>query len=231
MGRMEKMKGFFVAFEGIDGAGKWTQLQATREWLEEMGKRVRWFSEPNDKVSPLARKIKNILNRNEEMPKDVMEFQRMYVVDRAQDVFVFVEPWLKERYICLAERFAMSTVAYGMLSGLPAQEFIDLHNQVLGKSMVWPNLTILLDLPAKIAVERIVKRSGRQGYFEKEKTLETVRQNYLSLVEYPEFKNAIAVVDASSDPNIVFNSVMNVINDVDLLPKIPQSGIEESGRR
>lgn len=210
---MGNTKGLLIAFEGIDGAGKFTQLQKTKEWLEDSwGFIVNWSSEPNDTSSPLGVMIRKILKRELPKPEDSLEFQRMYILDRAQDIFVYIKPNIeKEKHIYLIERFGLSTIAYGMLAGKPADFFIEMHKQVLGTSLIWPDLTILLDLPAKTAIERISKSRDTKQLFEKEKILEEVRENYLSLVKHQEFKDSIVVVDGSPEPNITFNKVMNVV--------------------
>jgi|SRR3989338_2840522 len=152
---MEKKKGLLISFEGIDGAGKRTQVIKTKEWLEELGEKVVWSSEPNDVSGVFGTQIRKILKHELSGPEDPIEFQRIYILDRAQDIFFFIKPALNEGKIYLMERFALSTIAYGMLSGKSADFFIEMHKQILGPSMIWPHLTILLDLPAKVAMERL----------------------------------------------------------------------------
>lgn len=111
------MRGLFVAFEGIDGAGKFTQIHRVMDWLEGLNYPVGWSSEPNDSLSPMGKHIRSVLKRKIDGPKDPVEFQRMYVLDRGQDTFCFIGPFLAEGGIYLIERHGLSTVAYGMLSG------------------------------------------------------------------------------------------------------------------
>jgi dTMP kinase len=224
------IRGFFIAFEGIDGTGKETQLLKTREWLERMypDRFVAWSSEPNDQSSPIGQTIRKILQHNEtfsalrtRVKENPIELQRMYVVDRAQDIFCFIEPVIRSGGIYLIERYGFSTIAYGMLSGEPAETFIELHKQVLGPSLVWPDLTVLIDISAETAVQRIKKRiddkklfdgvERAEELFEKQEMLERVRANYLSLVHHSEFKDNIAVVSGEQSKEKVFEDIKLII--------------------
>lgn len=206
------MRGFFIAFEGIDGCGKFTQLHKTRVWLEQLKFLTTWSREPNDISSPVGKAIKEMLKGERFQPKDPFEFQRLYVLDRAQDLFVFIDPWLsRPNSIYLIERFAFSTIAYGMLSGKPAQVFIDLHEEIIGPRMLWPDLNIILDVSAKEAIERICFNRKKWEFFEKQEMLEKVRQNYLSLADFPQFKDSTVVINSERSPYEVFEDVKTVV--------------------
>ncbi len=208
----EKMRGFFVAFEGIDGCGKFTQLHKTKTWIEKSGFITTWSSEPNEISSPLGKTIKAMLRGSILKPDDPVEFQRLYVIDRAQNIFTFIMPWLaKPKSVYLIERFALSTITYGMLSGKPAQVFIDLHEEVLGPQMLWPDLTILIDISAEEAIKRISQNREQSKFFEKQEELKKVRQNYLALADFPQFKDGIAVINGERNPDKIFEDVKTVL--------------------
>lgn len=210
------MAGFFVAFEGIDGAGKYTQLREARQWLEHLGYAVRWSSEPNDQSSPIGRLIRAMLRGDMSRTEDPVEFQRLYVIDRAQDIFCAIQPALASGMVYLIERYALSTIAYGMLSGAPTDVFFDLHRQVVGPAMRWPDLTILLDLPVEEAIQRKTAAGAMPQLFEKAAFLERVRQNYLTLTTAPLFRDRIAVINGSGDIATVAERVSKAIE-----PRLP----------
>lgn len=209
-----------IAFEGIDGAGKYIQLQKTKTWLEK--EVVECFvphsSEPADDT-PLGKAIRAMLKGTLAKPKDPFEFQRLYVLHRAELIATrarpFFEDCAKENIpaVLLKKRYAMSTVAYGMLSGRPPEDFIRLHEEIMGPQMIWPDLTILLDCPAKEAVRRIAARNGKPEYFEKVPTLEKVRENYLAACDVDPFKGKgrVMVVDGTPPENGVFENVQNAV--------------------
>ncbi|MEK7086769.1 MAG: dTMP kinase [Patescibacteria group bacterium] len=208
------MPGFFIAFEGIDGCGKFTQLEKTKKWLKELGFSVHSSSEPNEDY-PLGRTIKEMLRGKSKIPKpeSVLEFQRLYILDRAQSIICFIKPALEEpNSIYLIERFALSTFAYGMLSGETAEVFMNLHNETMGPAMLWPDLTILIDIPAKTAMRRINANRSETELFEKEKTLERVRRNYIFLLGHWFFKDKVILIDGEASEDEVFENVKRVVS-------------------
>jgi len=199
-----------IAFEGIDGSGKFTQLIRTKEWLMEQNIFVVHSSEPNDQSSPMGDHIRKILKGSKPHPGDPVEFQRMYVIDRAQDIFCFIRPALQEGEVYLIERYAFSTMAYGMLSG-PMETFFELHTSILGNSMIWPDMTIILDIPGEEGAKRRGKLPGNPQFFEKAELLEKVRQNYLEIAHHSIFRNSIVIINGSQPEEEVFQNVKSVM--------------------
>lgn len=211
--------GVVIAIEGIDCAGKLTQCELLRAWLESHLGRVVFWSEPNDTTSLIGKQIRAMLNREMERESDPVEFQRMYVIDRAQSVFCFLRPNIKAGVITLLDRYALSTIAYGMLSGFPAEVFIQLHRNVLGPSMVWPDLSVIIDISADTAIERLKERAkntdgpkaGRQAdFFERADHLARVRENYLVLAKRTDI-GGVAVVNGEQSAEAVFETIKKVI--------------------
>ncbi len=208
------MPGLLIAFEGIDGAGKFTQLSKTKAWLNSLGFQVASSSEPNDEDSPIGKTIRKMLQHDEPMPEDPVEFQRMYTIDRAQDIFARINPFIRYGGVYLIERFAFSNIAYGMLSGKSARFFIKLHKSVIGPSMLWPHLTILVDVSGKEGAKRRAETTGRLEYYERADILEKVRKNFLKITRLPEFAPRIVVVDGEREPETVFEDVKNAIERI-----------------
>jgi len=205
---------YLIAVEGIDGCGKGTQIKKLREWLSQKTKsEVGGWYEPNDESSPIAKTIRAVLSK-EFSVSDPFEFQRMYVVDRAQNIFSLLLHNKEKHDYKVVDRFALSTIAYGMLTGRPADDFIKLHYDVLGPSMVWPDLTIIIDVSADTAIDRINKRlkedKRAKETFEKKKFLENIRQNYLSLANRKDV-GTIAVVNGERPPEEVFEDVKKAV--------------------
>lgn len=201
-----------VTLEGIDGAGKYTQLRLLHNWTEKALKGpTTWFSEPNER-NEFGRLIYRILRKEAPVTID-FESQRLFVLDRAEDVFTFLLDGLGKGYYIFAERFWLSTIAYGMLNGKGAEHYIDLHYQIIGPSMPIPDLTILLDISASEAVRRIAGRSlGAEHVFEKEETLRQARENYLKLSRRGDLGH-ICVVDGSGSKQHVFERVLAVFRE------------------
>lgn len=183
---MRRDGGLFVVFEGIDGAGKGTQQSAVWKWEGLKSYHVGLASEPNDQSSQIGKHIRQILRGKLPAP-DPFTFQRMYVIDRAQTVVCFLRPLLVRGHIALWERFAHSTIAYGMLSGRDPEEFVKLHYDILGEFMLWPHVTFLLDVSPEIALHRVARgRDMPPELFERTEQLEQIRANYLELARRQE---------------------------------------------
>jgi len=172
--------GLFIALEGIDRCGKGTQRPGVTQWFQELGYKVDFDAEPT-LSNPVGKKIHEILAHQESAPAP-LEFQRLFVLDRAQDVICCILPTLVRGDIVLRERYALSTIAYGMLDE-PMQKLFDLHYDVIGKWMLWPDLTILLDIPPETAMERLAVSGSVPQFFEKTEKLRKMRENYLQLAQ------------------------------------------------
>jgi dTMP kinase len=176
------MKAPFVAFEGIDKSGKGTQALIAADLLKRTWGDCVFFSEPNDRDSLIGRHIRRILKGEQPVPA-LDDFQRLYVIDRAQDTVSTVLPALAKGIPVVAERFALSTIAYGMLEG-KAPHFVQMHREVLGPWLRWPDLTVIIDIPVEVAILRLARERGKPEYFEKAEKLRRIRENYRWLADY-----------------------------------------------
>lgn len=217
-----------IAFEGPDYAGKNTQTLRTKTWLEGLyNYEVPFISEPNDDElggSHLGRTIRKMLKGEIERPSDPFEFQRLYVLQRGEDIACFIRPFFQKRLkrklpaIHLMDRYVASTITYGMLSGRPAEDFIRLHKEVIGPQMIWPDLTIFLDVPAEESIRRIAAAHSEPEHFDKVELLTKVRENHLAISSMDPFAGHFAVVNGDQSEDAVFEEVKAAI-----LPLLPKS--------
>ena len=193
-------RGKLIAIEGIDKAGKHTQQDFVSEWLVDMGHMVKVMSEPNDN-SPIGCHIRRILKSEVPAP-ELFEMQRLFVLDRALDLVLHIHPYLgKPNNYVLIERFALSTLAYGMTEH-SADDLIDLHYSVIGSFMLWPDITYLLDISAEEAMRRLKIQQGIPQFFEKMYTLRKVHKNYLTLAERNDVGEVVVVNGMQSKENV-----------------------------
>ncbi|OGF69466.1 dTMP kinase [Candidatus Giovannonibacteria bacterium RIFCSPLOWO2_02_FULL_45_14] len=210
-------KPLLIAFEGIDGSGKFTQASLLKKWLEEKtGKPVGVWAEPNDS-SLIGKTIRAYLNKKTSFKIEPLEFQRMFVLDRAHNIFSFLHHNQEGHDFKIADRYALSTIAFGMLSGRPAEDFIKLHNDVIGPSMVWPNLTIILDISPETSISRIKARvpGFKEGIIaadinENKSVQEKVRGHYLEIAKREDLGKTV-VVNGERPPEDVFEDVKKVV--------------------
>lgn len=192
------MKGVLITLEGIDGSGKDTLAQMIKEYLEEHGIDVIVTREPGDVYSGKVRDI--LVNDNPSPLSEVF----LFMADRHEHVMRVIKPALEEGKWVISVRFTDSSMAYQGARGID-REFIQNLN-IVSIDGVYPKLTILLDLPVDVAMIRIGSREGEKvEHFEREEFLERVRDLYLEDAYL--HKDRIVVVDATMEPNDVFNAV------------------------
>jgi len=192
--------GELIAIEGIDKAGKHTQQGFISEWLVDRGYMVKIMSEPNDN-SPIGCHIRRILKREVPAP-ELFEMQRLFVLDRALDLVLHICPCLEEpNRGVLIERFALSTLAYGMTE-YSADELIDLHYSVIGSFMLWPDITYFLDVSAEEAMRRLKMQQGIPQFFEKMYTLRKIRKNYLTLAKRNDIGEVVVINGMQSKEDV-----------------------------
>ena len=155
----------YIVFEGIDGAGKSTQIQLLKEFLENNGLEVETMVEPTD--SEVGKLIRRILQRPDATTDRVQKTlgllfaaDRMLIMDKLED----------EKKIIISDRSFISSLAYQEPTGWIA---------ILNKYAKKPDLLILLDLDVKTSV---IRASG-EDTFENEEFLTNVRANYLEIVK------------------------------------------------
>ncbi|MHB2022266.1 MAG: dTMP kinase [Mycobacteriales bacterium] len=171
--------GIFIAFEGIDGSGKSTQVARLADWLKASGRSVVVTREPG--ATALGARLRELLL----LPGAVVSPRAellLYGADRAQHVDQVICPALDKGQVVVSDRFVDSTIAYqGGGRGLPASDVSRVARWAAGG--VVADLTILLDLDPKVALQR---RSGPADRLEAEDLdfHTRVRQRFLDLARY-----------------------------------------------
>ena len=157
------MSGYFIAFEGIDGSGKSTVAELIAGRLRSEGYDVLVTHEPTREK--FGRHIYEILSSKDHVVTP-FELQRLYVLDRKEHVHTVIRPALLRGQIVIGDRYWLSTLAYGMLSGL-AENLIQLHEEIFQGDFLKPDMTFIFDISADTALERLKNISKGKDYFEK----------------------------------------------------------------
>ena len=146
-------KGLLIAFEGIDGTGKSTQIRLLADYLRAKGFEVIETREPTD--GPYGRKIRHLyVNRQSSTPEQELE---LFVQDRRQHVDEVIAPALAEGKIVLTDRYYFSTAAYQGAAGMDPKA-IFAANAFAPK----PDLVVLLVMDPEESVHRIEQLRGEQ---------------------------------------------------------------------
>lgn len=184
-------RGIFITLEGIEGSGKTTQAALLRDFLLGRGLEVVVTREPGG--SPIAEKIRDILldPRNEKMAAMTELF--LYEASRTQHVEEIIRPALEAGKAVICDRFFDASSAYqGNARGLDMGVVTGLN--LLATGGIAPNLTIVLDLPVEVGLQRLGQGLDR---IESEaiEFHQLVRDGYLKIAARD--KKRIKVVDAS----------------------------------
>ena len=201
------MKGLIIAFEGIDGCGKSTQVWKTAKYLFDKSKynHVIVTREPySDK------EIRKILHAESDPYSRAIELTKRYVEDRKLHVRELINPALEKCHHVISDRYSLSTFAYQQTQGIPLKELIKMH-----ENLPIPDVTFIVDVPAEVAIERMKKDEIRQTEQKFEKNIEFIkklRENYLKLKDELKGYN-IFIIDGRKSINEIFDCQIKPIID------------------
>ncbi len=185
------MRGKFITFEGIDGAGKSSHVEWLADWLRARGKTVQVTREPGG--TELGEKLRALLLAE---PMHLETETLLMFAARREHLARLIEPALARGDWVVCDRFTDATYAYqGGGRGLDRAKFAVLEHWV--HEHLQPDLTLLFDLPLDVARERIVLANRTLDKFEQERVdfHERVRLAYLERAHaHP---SRIRVIDAN----------------------------------
>jgi dTMP kinase len=199
MKKYKLKKGVLIAIEGIDGAGKTTQVHRIKDYFSLKGFNCVTFKEPTDgqygqEIRKLAQFGRNI---------SPLEEMNLFLKDRIENKEKNILPALEKNSLVILDRYYFSSVAYQGPLGID-KELILRENE---KIAVKPDLVIILDCAVQLGLSRIkVNRGETPNHFEKESFLEEARTIFKEM-----HSSYIQVIDSSSDEEQVFDHVRNIV--------------------
>ncbi len=149
---LQALAGKFVVFDGLDGCGKTTQMDRLEKKLRVLEVPVIRVREPGS--TPVGEHIRELLLTSRGEGLHIRSEMLLYMASRAQLVYEEIKPALNKGITVLADRYTSSTLAYqGTAGGIPQQDILDVARAATDN--LWPDLTIILDVPLDIALKRI----------------------------------------------------------------------------
>lgn len=204
---MQRKRGFFIAFEGTDGCGKSTQLWELAKNIEKKNKYLdilRTHEPWNNE------EIKRRLREDKDAYSGALELARLFVDEsRVPHVREVIEPRLAEGYALLGDRYAMSTCAYQGTQGMRFDELVALHQ---GKGILTPDLTLIIDTPVDVCLERMKLRGDSPEKFDNAAFMGQLRASYVGLAllaqrpeqnQYRALFGEVAIIDGNQSINDV----------------------------
>ena len=144
--------GFFVVFEGGDGAGKSTQVKQLTEKLTKLNETVVLTREPGG--TELGKKIREILLDQNEFEVSPRMEALLFAADRSINMSQIIKPALDKGNVVIADRHIDSSIAYqGVGRGLGAQTIEEISRWAV--QGIVPDLTVLLDVDANTGQSRL----------------------------------------------------------------------------
>jgi dTMP kinase len=147
---VSKLAGRFLVIDGPDGAGKGTQIKLLAARLAEAAAPCVTTHDPGDTAA--GDRIRQILLHSAE-PLDTATEVLLFMASRAQLVAEKIRPALAEGNAVICDRFISATCAYQGANGADLAKIIQLGRFAVGET--WPDVTIVLDLPAEEGLRRI----------------------------------------------------------------------------
>ena len=189
----KKAKGPFIAFEGIDGSGKSTQVKRLRHRLQEMGIVFYETMEPTD--SPVGSVINQIMTGR--LQTDNKVIAALFVADRLDHILNSINgiaSKVDDGIAVITDRYYFSSYAYNSID-MPLDWVIQANEPA--RRLLQPDIHIFIDTPIDTVLERIAKRHFRQELFEKEARLIQVREKYLEAFARFQDEENIVIIDGS----------------------------------
>lgn len=189
-------KGIFIAFEGIDGSGKSTQISLLADKLVKAGIRCYQTCEPSS--GPIGSLTRQILTGR--IKTDNRVIAAMFAADRLDHLLNDVDGIvnkIEQGISVVTDRYYFSSYAYHSVD-VPMDWVIKTNEE--SAKILRPDLTIFIDIDAHTAMERITKNRFHTELFEKKSRLEKVRNNYLKAFDLLAKEEKVFMVDGTKSP-------------------------------
>ena len=197
--------GLFIVLEGTEGCGKSTQAKLLEQRLTSTGRHVLLVRDPG--TTRIGEQVRSILLDPRHREMSMRAEMLLYMAARAQMMAEVIEPALADSKVVISDRFVSSTLAYQLGGdGLTAQEIRETADVAIKGR--WPDLTLLLDMPAEKSLGRVQRAKDR---IEQRPIAyhELVRKNYLAQAKAE--PDRYRVVDADRSPEQVAADVWHAV--------------------
>ncbi len=211
-------KNYFIAFEGIDGSGKSTQVELLKEKLEEAGHKVYTTFEPTD--NPVGKIIRDIFNHR--MEADHRTIAALFVADRLEHLLnkkngILLK--LEEGYTVISDRYYFSSYAY---HGVHMNMNWVISANSLCADLLRPDLNIYMDISPEITLERIHQGRDSTELYETIENLQNVRNKYFEVIALLKSKERILITNAERDPEVISKEIWEKVSELALNTSLHQ---------
>jgi dTMP kinase len=203
-------KNLFIAFEGIDGSGKSTQVKLLSYNLKNAGHKVHLTCEPTE--SPIGKMIRDIFSHK--MEADHRVIAGLFIADRLNHLLDKENGILKkleEGYTVISDRYYFSSYAY-QGTHMPLEWVIEANT--LASNLLRPDLNIYIDIDPTASMDRLNSDRPAMELYETVENLHNVRGKYLEAIELLKLKENVFVLDGNRAPHIIAADIWNEISSI-----------------
>lgn len=202
--------GVFISFDGVDGAGKSTQIDLLREQFASNNREPMVVRDPGG--TALGEALREILLHRKEIPLGMTSEMLIYMASRAQLVREKMKPYLDSGGVVISDRYLLANIVYqGHAGGVPVDHIRSVGEIATGG--LAPAFTFVLDLPAEVASQRL---SGERDRLESrgQEFMQKVRDGFLAEAEH--LAGAV-VIDASKSIDEIHQAVVEPLRTAGVL--------------
>jgi len=204
---LQESRGCFIAFEGIDGSGKSTQVKMLSEKVKKKGLTCYTTMEPTD--SPIGSLIHQIMIGRIKMDNKVIA--ALFAADRLDHLLNDIDgiaDKVNQGIAVITDRYYFSSYAYHSVD--MSMDWVIKANEQSSK-ILRPTVTIFLDISPDAAVERIAKNRSHQELFENKARLIQVREKYLEAFERLKEEENVMIIDGSRSETEIADDIWEKI--------------------
>jgi dTMP kinase len=201
-------KNYFIAFEGLDGSGKSTQVKLLSDKLKKEGYKVYTTFEPTD--SFIGKIVKDIFKHKIEA--DHKTIAALFLADRLNHLQNKINGILKQMedgYTVISDRYYFSSYAY---HGTHVDIDWVIKANSLCADLLRPDLNIFVDVPPDICVQRLNKGRNSIELYEDLENLHSVKGKYIEAFDKLEHVENIFITNGNRSPEIIFDDIWNKVD-------------------
>jgi dTMP kinase len=201
-------KNFFIAFEGLDGSGKSTQVKLLAEKLKGQGLKIYTTAEPT--TSRIGQIIKDIFKHK--MEADHRTIAALYAADRLDHLTNKTDGILKkieEGYTVITDRYYFSSYAY---HGTHMDINWVIKANSLSADLLRPDLNIYIDISPEESMKRLNKSRAAIELYESIENLKMVKEKYFEAFELLGGKEKISIIDGKRSEKEISNDIWKEVS-------------------
>ena len=202
---MNRMKGRFIAFEGIDGSGKSTQINLLKKRIEQCQAPCYETLEPS--TGPIGSLLRQYLSGR--MKADERTLATLFAADRLDHLLNETDgicPKLESGIHVICDRYLLSSYAYQSVR-VPLDWVMQLN--AAAADTLHPDCHIFIDVAPDITLERMAKERFHKDLFETKERLTEVRNRYLELIDKLREQETIILIDGNQSMEQVSDDIWN----------------------